>query len=1244
VAKLVAAAGARAGRGQLLRGWGALERNRWGEQARALAAAHEAVEVERDFLQEEVRRMQLWRGLTILAGCVGKRDRAMLARAWGEIRQEGLSRAVLTRAVAALLHSHRWQLRGAFHRLQLAGAEAMARRTHALTARATLGRALVARSRRKWLAPAWRGWKALVQDQQEEEEWFERREGVRLRAAVLIARVTDGRDRLRLQRGVAAWRLAMERARAAEVWREAEKTRREVEEWAEAAAGAGAQVALVSAQAAHHTRQLGARLLLHWARRWRSQRLLCSLRLWRAVTEASASQERALRRCLSCWRRRGLSQAFRGLREASMACAADRERIWRQTRAVSLGASRARRRRLRGAWAAWIFWARERQSARGALGHGARALERILHRHKGGGALRRSFGAWVEAARAEAEERERAKGRERRCQHLVAVVLRVGEGGRLRAKVRALGLWRLHAAAAAFQDGSHELRASRKEAGVRQMASTAGRALQRRQARAWARLLSSGAAASAAREQERARGKRQGRALGALCARLSRSLLGKALGTWKHATVESRLREALGTLQGERGAAALGAVVGRALWRSQLRAFRQLRSVVSAGARVEQGARAVVAILSREQTRRREALLVWGLWAWRVKAAEELRAEAEQRRKGTELVLRARALVGLLLKRRRRLLEVAFEAVVAYGAWAIYHSARNQSRLQRVEVGSRVLERVGSRRWAARRGAAFVAWRSLALDRGSWAQVLQRLDRHWRRRLLSQGFQAIVARGAWGIYDSKEAEGLSYRLWAGARLVQRALSRRLAMRAVGVLAHWRHLVAEAGIEDGGQRLLQAKRESGARLMARALSRVATTKCSRAWACWRASAAWAAAEEGMRMIGDLRLSDTCRRAGATLMARALWAGRRRALGNALRTWRTETRAAADAELQSLEMHFHVASTVLRVERRSYAARVARTWRLWAALTCEARYEDQRLAKGGLRLTQAMTRALEGARRQTLLRAWRAWVRKVAQDGSRRLMGARFGLLASPGRPKSKKSMSPPSSTPAPAPAPAPAPVLMGSVAGTTHTAQPPPSLGATSAEKALQARRHSSEDKGREMGNGEEEKNKQAPTGMTKAGAGSGLRLKPVAPQIPVVTWNQDERDTGVAASPPGVAATAGVPGTGTGAGDWAGDWAGACLPPNSPPPEQLLARDRLLQGTQSSLRVQQRLKGGNHGAAGSAASPSPRVIPCMQQSPQQGEVVESLWATESWEAGQGEGSLDLSASSEEGFRSFSVGA
>lgn len=472
---------------------------------------------------------------------------------------------------------------------------------------------------------------------------------------------------------------------------------------------------------------------------------------------------------------------------------------------------------------------------------------------------------------------------------------------------------------------------------------------------------------------------RRGRALAEFVRGLARVLEGrrhriarKSLHLW-HRHAEEQLAHAVTVgrqaTSREVGARRLSAVLERNLLRRQARVWARLvGSAVAAFGRRQrerEGKDRRDRLLAVAESRSSRRLLSRAWLAWK-----EL--SAGQRHRGEVDTIRAAsgALVLAAVTRRK-------EEEAQRQALSLWRGSASQSRkleralLRAVSCLLRSQARVQRDRMshylAQWRLASVMGGRALAdEDRASAemafrGQTILSILRRKRAHRLGEGFRRLIHNQTISVYSSKEAQARRDNVLRGLHGLRRMLARRLQRRVMNAFARWQCFAAEVGQQGDRALLISAQRRAGAQMLGSVVARHEAFVQSRAWTVWRSGAASAAIHDGERLSADLRVSGARHSAGARLLATSMSSARRRVLWNAWQTWCREAKAAADAELQTMEKHFHLARTLTRVEKRFQLATVRRAWGTWGknarSVACLPRVAER---SRRARLTQGMTR--------------------------------------------------------------------------------------------------------------------------------------------------------------------------------------------------------------------------------------------------------------------------------------------
>lgn len=83
---------------------------------------------------------------------------------------------------------------------------------------------------------------------------------------------------------------------------------------------------------------------------------------------------------------------------------------------------------------------------------------------------------------------------------------------------------------------------------------------------------------------------------------------------------------------------------------------------------------------------------------------------------------------------------------------------------------------------------------------------------------------------------------------------------------------------------------------------------------------------------------------------------------------------------------MEMHFHFARTLSRVERRTELAKIGRAWRAWREVVRAEGEAELQAMERHYRVAQTVARVVARAHERRLLRAWSLWARLAARRGA------------------------------------------------------------------------------------------------------------------------------------------------------------------------------------------------------------------------------------------------------------------
>ncbi|CAN0328854.1 unnamed protein product, partial [Ectocarpus sp. 12 AP-2014] len=908
------------------------------------------------------------------------------------------------------------------------------------------------------MRPAWESWRELVTRERGEEDDFAGREEGLLAFASVISRVGRRRDRDRRLRAFGQWRLGAARAavtvarqqatRGDEVVRAVEVENAHLLAAQVDGRGAGARLALLWLHRRRQRTQLAA--WRQWARAMAEDRDAEEREAWRGRAAAQLGRElaraveqrrrRLLRRSLHAWHRHAegrLAHAVTVDREASAREAGARRlfaalernllrrqaRVWgrlvgstvaasgrrrrerevqeRRDRLLAVAESRSSRRLLSRTWSAWKGLSAEQRhrgevaTVRAACGA---AIVAAVTRRKEEDARRRTLSLWRGKS-------HRGRQREQALSRAVSCVLRAEVRVDRDRLVRYLARWRLAAVTGGRALADEDKAAAEAAFRGQTVLSILRRKRVHRLREGFRRLADNRTLSVLGSREEQARRDDVSRGLRGLkraAARTTRRRVVGAFARWQcHAAEVGRRsdRALLVSAQRRTGAKMLGSVVARreasarsrawALWRSGAasaaihdgeRASADLRV---SSARHSAGARLLATAMGG--ARRRVLWKAWRTWCGEAKAAAAAELQTMERHFH----------LARTLTRVERRVQLAW----VRGAWQAWRrNARSVACVPRVaERSRRALLAQGMNRWRianAERGQAEAERERAAAKEAVRARALWGLLKRRASRQLAEGFNRILRHGAWVICLSKEEEARADRLSGGFRCLARACARRGERRKSAALSRWRHAAAESRrFEERG--LLQARsKRAAAKTLASLVSHRERSHLARAWAIWRSGVASAAIHEGERASADRRVLGARQSAGCRLLVGVLGSARRRTLAKAWSVWRKEVRAAADAELQNMEKHFHLARTLTRVERRTQLAKMGRSWRAWGEVVrAEGEAELQRFERH-FHVAQTVARVVARAHQRRLSRAWSLWARLAARGRP-----ARRGVSAS-----------------------------------------------------------------------------------------------------------------------------------------------------------------------------------------------------------------------------------------------------
>lgn len=391
----------------------------------------------------------------------------------------------------------------------------------------------------------------------------------------------------------------------------------------------------------------------------------------------------------------------------------------------------------------------------------------------------------------------------------------------------------------------------------------------------------------------------------------------------------------------EAGARQLSAVLERNLLRRQARVWgRLLGATVAASGRLQRERDALERrdrLLAAAESRSSRRLLSRAWLAWKG-------LSAERRHQGEVDRIRAASGAVVLAAVARRKEDEALRQ-----ALSLWRGQSRQAR-QRERALSRAVSCLLRSEARGRRGrmvhylgqwrvAAVLGGRALAEEERASTELAFRgqtvlaILRRQRAHRLGEGFRRLVHNRTVSVYGGREEQARRDGVARGLHGLGRAMARRSQRRAMKAFARWQCFAAEVGQRGDRALLASAHRRTGAQMLGSVVARHEASVVSRAWTVWRSGAASAAIHDGERASADLRVSGARHSAGARLLATATSGARRRVLWGAWRTWRREAEASADAELRTMEKHFHLARALTRIEKRTDLAKTRRAWGVW-----------------------------------------------------------------------------------------------------------------------------------------------------------------------------------------------------------------------------------------------------------------------------------------------------------------------
>lgn len=526
------------------------------------------------------------------------------------------------------------------------------------------------------------------------------------------------------------------------------------------------------------------------------------------------------------------------------------------------------------------------------------------------------------------------------------------------------------------QAGLLAARVDRQEAAARLVLRCLNRRKLVGQLAAWRKWTATASAEGMARERSRWRllaARQLVRELGRVVEGRRLSVLRGSVGLWRSkARGLADLSAVMARQAGDKeaGARRLHAVLERNLLRRKARVWaRLLGTAVATCERLQrerdsEAQRERLLGVARARSARRKLGVAWLAWkdAWvarkhrgEVGVLHTLRGAAGvaavTRRKELEALRRGLSLWRAQARQARRR-ERAVSKVMAC-------SLRAEARSQRARASSCLLR---WRLWSARQGKALAEESKASTEAALRARAILVILERRRQRRLGEGFRRLILHSSSVVFGTRQEQARREHLGRALRSLGRMVARRGQREAMRALTQWRCFAAEAGQLSDRVLLRSIRRRSGVQALCAVLSHREKRRLSRAWTLWRSGAASAAIHDGERASADLRVGKARHSAGMRLLSMTLSAARRKSLVKAWGVWRTEVRAAAEAEFHLMEKHFHLARTLTRVERRAQLARMSRVWRVWTK---------------HVRAVNCLTRAARGVRRAQLAGGMARW---------------------------------------------------------------------------------------------------------------------------------------------------------------------------------------------------------------------------------------------------------------------------
>lgn len=778
---------------------------------------------------------------------------------------------------------------------------------------------------------------------------------------------------------------------------------------------------------------------------------------WRVRTVTQLARElarvvesrrlRILRRSMSVWHRRALHIATHSAKVAH-----DEKSIEAGARQLHAVLDRALLRRKARVWArlvgSAIATAGREERSREVLAH----HDRLLAVAKARSSRRIVAGAWRAWKSTWVESRHRGEIKSLRAQRGVGMVVAITRRKQLEGLRIAMVSWRARGCLARERErAASRIATCLLRADARWKRTLAARCLLR-----WQLGCIMRGKAVAEEGKASAEAAYRAQAVLAIIRRHRLHRLGEAFRCLFHhktVTVYGTRQEEARQAGFSRGLRGLGRMVARKTQRQLMSAFARWRwfaagvgqqsdRALLVSSRKRAGAQSLVSLLTRRE--RGKVIRAWTLWRSGAASAavhDGERASADLRVSGARHSAAARLLLITLSAARRRAMGKAWRLwymeVREAGEAELqtmekhFHLARMLNRVEKgIELeslerawhvwGKRVIEasslaKIVGRVRRSQLTHGFNRWRltchrirlaeadtgRASAEAALRAKAMSILTKRHKLRQLREGFSRLFDHGAWVIYFSKEAAARRDRLAQGLHVLARSCARRRERDKLRVLGRWQRFTSERRRQDDRALLQATGRRAGAKSLAALVARRENMCLGRSWGIWRTGAASAAVHDGERASADQRVFGARRSAGARLLCGVVAATTRRTLTKAWVVWCKEAKAAADAELQVMEKHFHLARTLTRVERRVQIARVGRTWRAWRDVVRVQGEAELQTLERQFHVAQVLLRVARRAQERRLSRAWGLWARLAAR-GSVKVRGSLTtlspGLLA------------------------------------------------------------------------------------------------------------------------------------------------------------------------------------------------------------------------------------------------------